>query len=117
MKGARYTMKRNRLFLPIFSWAFGHLHLPGLAGEVEFARFCAMDLKYGERKSTRVTKLQLSRWEACRRGPGLRLASAATGCDIARHRIVPEELTERTPSRPYMSLPLKGTKEDPYETE
>ncbi len=39
MKGARYTMKRNRLFLPIFSWAFGHLHLPGLAGEVAFARF------------------------------------------------------------------------------
>ena len=35
----RYTMKDNRLFLHIFSWPFGHLHLPELAGRVEFARF------------------------------------------------------------------------------
>ena len=35
----RYTMKDNRLFLHIFSWPFGHLHLPGLAGRVDFARF------------------------------------------------------------------------------
>ena len=31
-------MKEDRLFLHIFSWPFGHLHLPGLAGRVEFAR-------------------------------------------------------------------------------
>ena len=35
----RYTMKGNRLFLHIFSWPFGHLHLAGLAGRVDFARF------------------------------------------------------------------------------
>jgi alpha-L-fucosidase len=35
----RYTMKGNRLFLHIFSWPFGHLHLPDLAERVEFARF------------------------------------------------------------------------------
>jgi alpha-L-fucosidase len=35
----RYTIKGNRLFLHIFSWPFGHLHLPGLATRVEFARF------------------------------------------------------------------------------
>jgi alpha-L-fucosidase len=35
----RYTMKGNRLFLHIFSWPFGHLHLSGLATRVEFARF------------------------------------------------------------------------------
>ena len=35
----RYTMKRDRLYVHIFSWPFRHLHLPALAGRVEFARF------------------------------------------------------------------------------
>ena len=35
----RYTMKDDRLYLHVFSWPFGHIHLPGLAGRVEFARF------------------------------------------------------------------------------
>ncbi|HYA45083.1 MAG TPA: alpha-L-fucosidase, partial [Acidimicrobiales bacterium] len=35
----RYTAKGNRLFLHIFSWPFGHLHLSGLGDRVEFARF------------------------------------------------------------------------------
>lgn len=35
----RYTMKDDRLYLHIFSWPFGHVHLPGLAGQVDFARF------------------------------------------------------------------------------
>ena len=35
----RYTAKGNRLFLHIFSWPFGHLHLSDLGGRVEFARF------------------------------------------------------------------------------
>ena len=35
----RYTMNANRLYLHVFSWPFGHLHLPGLAERVEFARF------------------------------------------------------------------------------
>jgi alpha-L-fucosidase len=35
----RYTAKGNRLFLHLFSWPFGHVHLPGLAGQVDFARF------------------------------------------------------------------------------
>ena len=32
-------MKGNRLYLHVFSWPFRHLHLPGLAERVEFARF------------------------------------------------------------------------------
>jgi len=35
----RYTAKDDRLFLHIFSWPFRHIHLSGLAGRVEFARF------------------------------------------------------------------------------
>jgi alpha-L-fucosidase len=35
----RYTLKGDRLYLHVFSWPFRHLHLPGLAGRVEFARF------------------------------------------------------------------------------
>jgi alpha-L-fucosidase len=35
----RYTMNGKRLYLHIFSWPFGHLHLSGLAEKVEFARF------------------------------------------------------------------------------
>ena len=35
----RYTTKGDRLFLHIFSWPFGHVHLTDLAGRVEFARF------------------------------------------------------------------------------
>lgn len=36
----RYTAKGDRIFLHIFCWPFGHLHLPGLGnGRVEFARF------------------------------------------------------------------------------
>jgi len=35
----RYTMNGKHLFLHMFSWPFGHLHLPGLAERVEFARF------------------------------------------------------------------------------
>lgn len=35
----RYTAKGDRLFLHVFSWPFGHIHLSGLGGRVEFARF------------------------------------------------------------------------------
>jgi len=35
----RYTMKGDRLYLHLFSWPFRHIHLPGLADRVEFARF------------------------------------------------------------------------------
>jgi alpha-L-fucosidase len=35
----RYTMHGKHLFLHVFSWPFGHLHLAGLAERVEFARF------------------------------------------------------------------------------
>jgi alpha-L-fucosidase len=35
----RYTAKAKSLYLHIFSWPFGHVHLSGLAGRVEFARF------------------------------------------------------------------------------
>lgn len=35
----RYTSKPGRLYVHILSWPLGFLHLPGLAGKVEFARF------------------------------------------------------------------------------
>ncbi len=35
----RYTAKGDRLFLHVFSWPFRHLHLSGLAGRAQFARF------------------------------------------------------------------------------
>lgn len=35
----RYTAKSNRLYVHILNWPLGHLHLEGMAGKVEFARF------------------------------------------------------------------------------
>ena len=35
---ARYTMRGDRLYLHLFAWPFRHVHLPGLAGRVRFAR-------------------------------------------------------------------------------
>jgi len=35
---ARYTQRGNRLYLHLFSWPFRHVHLPGLAGRVEYAQ-------------------------------------------------------------------------------
>lgn len=34
-----YTRRGDRLFLHVWSWPMGALHLPGLAGRVEYARF------------------------------------------------------------------------------
>lgn len=36
--GCVYTQRGNRLYLHLFDWPFGLVHLPGLAGRVEFAR-------------------------------------------------------------------------------
>jgi alpha-L-fucosidase len=36
---ARYTQRGDRLYLHLFAWPFRHVHLPGLAGRVRFARF------------------------------------------------------------------------------
>ena len=36
--GVVYTQRGNRLYAHLFDWPFGMLHLPGLAGRVEFAR-------------------------------------------------------------------------------
>lgn len=35
---ARYTLRGDRLYLHLFAWPFGQVHLPGLAGRVRFAR-------------------------------------------------------------------------------
>lgn len=35
---ARYTQRGNRLYLHLFAWPFEHVHLPGLAGRVEYAQ-------------------------------------------------------------------------------
>jgi alpha-L-fucosidase len=34
----RYTQRGNRLYAHVFAWPFEHLHLPGLAGKVEYAQ-------------------------------------------------------------------------------
>jgi len=34
----RYTQNGNRLYLHLFSWPMGHVHLPGLAGKVKYAQ-------------------------------------------------------------------------------
>jgi alpha-L-fucosidase len=36
---ARYTQRGDRLYLHLFAWPFRHVHLPGLAGKVNFAQF------------------------------------------------------------------------------
>ena len=35
---ARYTQRGDRLYLHLFAWPFQHVHLPGLAGVVEYAQ-------------------------------------------------------------------------------
>jgi alpha-L-fucosidase len=35
---ARYTRRGDRLYLHLFGWPFQHVHLPGLAGKVEYAQ-------------------------------------------------------------------------------
>ncbi len=35
----RYTQRGNRLYLHLFAWPFEAVHLPGLAGRVEYAQF------------------------------------------------------------------------------
>ncbi|WP_063727242.1 alpha-L-fucosidase [Streptomyces sp. RTd22] len=47
---ARYTQRENRLYLHLFSWPFTHVHLPGLAGKVEYAQFLhdASEIHYRE---------------------------------------------------------------------
>lgn len=35
----RLTQNGTRLYVHVFAWPFKHLHLPGLGGKVEFARF------------------------------------------------------------------------------
>ncbi|MET1006446.1 MAG: alpha-L-fucosidase, partial [Propionibacteriaceae bacterium] len=34
----RYTARGDRLYVHVFSWPLGHLHLPGLAGRVAYAQ-------------------------------------------------------------------------------
>ena len=34
----RYTARGDRLYVHVFSWPLGHLHLPGLAGKVAYAQ-------------------------------------------------------------------------------
>ncbi len=34
----RYTQRGDRLYVHVFAWPFGHLHLPGLAGKVRYAQ-------------------------------------------------------------------------------
>jgi alpha-L-fucosidase len=34
----RFTRRQDRLYVHIFAWPFGHLHLRGLAGQVEYAQ-------------------------------------------------------------------------------
>ena len=36
---ARFTRRRDRLYLHLFAWPFGQIHLPGLADQVQYAQF------------------------------------------------------------------------------
>jgi len=47
----RYTQNGRRIFLHIFSWPMRHLHLDGLAGQVEYAQFLhdGSEVKYFEK--------------------------------------------------------------------
>lgn len=38
-RDARYTQRGDRLYLHLFAWPFGQVHLAGLADRVEYARF------------------------------------------------------------------------------
>ncbi|MEU8224446.1 alpha-L-fucosidase [Kribbella sp. NPDC048915] len=48
----RFTQKGNRLYLHLFSWPMGHIHLPGLAGKVKYAQLLndASEIKRTVRK-------------------------------------------------------------------
>ena len=35
---ARYTQRGDRLYLHLFAWPFQHVHLPGLAGKIDYAQ-------------------------------------------------------------------------------
>ncbi len=37
-KDTRYTQRGNRLYVHLFAWPFEYIHLPGLAGKVEYAQ-------------------------------------------------------------------------------
>ena len=46
----RYTQRGDRLYLHVFSWPLGHLHLPDLAGELVYAQFLndASEVRFSE---------------------------------------------------------------------
>jgi alpha-L-fucosidase len=46
----RYTARGDRLYLHVFSWPLGHLHLPGLAGRVAYAQLLhdASEIRFEE---------------------------------------------------------------------
>jgi len=48
----RYTQNGDRLYLHIFAWPFGHIHLPGLAGKVDYCQFLhdGSEVKFTENK-------------------------------------------------------------------
>jgi alpha-L-fucosidase len=48
----RYTQNGNRLYLHLFAWPFRHVHLPGLAGRVEYAQLLndASEIRHEERE-------------------------------------------------------------------
>jgi alpha-L-fucosidase len=48
----RYTQRGDRLYLHLFAWPFRHVHLPGLAGEVEYAQLLndASEVRMDEQK-------------------------------------------------------------------
>ncbi|HEX5415257.1 MAG TPA: alpha-L-fucosidase [Chloroflexota bacterium] len=57
----RYTQRGNRLYLHLFAWPFRHVHLPGLAGQVEFARFLhdGSEVKFSHAEGTAQSDLTL----------------------------------------------------------
>jgi alpha-L-fucosidase len=53
----RYTQRGDRLYLHLFAWPFRHVHLPGMAGKVEYAQLLndASEIRMDEQKDGALT--------------------------------------------------------------
>ncbi len=61
---SRYTQKGNRLYLHLFTWPFKHIHLPGLAGRVEYAQLLNDDSEIKITQAQRHSQIQLDEADA-----------------------------------------------------
>ena len=95
----RYTQRGDRLYVHLFAWPFEHLHLPGLAGRVEYAQLLndASEIRV-EVHRPGPARAQNTDDRAASRAGTLTLDSArpAPGRRRAGHRAVPGWLSDDT---------------------